>query len=277
MLGVKGRSLNEKERSEVRELKQIIYEGFLRALRKGVPKQKAGILTDEEFGASILRDAKKRKIVFAVCMEKSGQKEFDFQYFDWRQHVRKLKPSFAKVLVRYNPENTEINLRQLRKLKALSDFLHANKTRFLFELLVPPTEKQLRKCKKREEFDSSMRPYLMLQAMREIQNHGIEPDVWKIEGTDEESEMHAVVEQAKGAGVIVLGRGESEEKVEKWLRVGAETSGVNGFAVGRTVFWSALERMRKKKITRQRAVQEIAVNYSSLVKLWKKYKTKRKQ
>src|SRR5579871_6425513 len=42
---------------QVAASKQVIYEGFKKALESGVPKEKAGILVDEEFGAAILRDA----------------------------------------------------------------------------------------------------------------------------------------------------------------------------------------------------------------------------
>jgi myo-inositol catabolism protein IolC len=48
------------------------------------------------------------------------------------------------VLVRYNPDgDAEMNKRQAERLRVLSDWLHANDRRLLFELLVPAEEAQL--------------------------------------------------------------------------------------------------------------------------------------
>ncbi len=43
-------------------MKQAIYDGFKEALADGVPTQNAGILVDEQFGASILRDAARARL-----------------------------------------------------------------------------------------------------------------------------------------------------------------------------------------------------------------------
>ena len=60
--------------------------------------------------------------------------------------------------------------------------------------------------------------------------------------------------------MIVLGRGENEEKVRLWLSVAARTPGVIGFAVGRTVFWDALKQHKESKLSREKAVAKIATN-----------------
>ncbi len=64
---------------------------------------------------------------------------------------RSFDPDFSKVLVRYNPDDpdTEMNKRQLDRLKTLSDWLHANDRKFLFELLVPATDEQLEDGRRR--------------------------------------------------------------------------------------------------------------------------------
>ena len=46
--------LSDAQTAEIAGAKQIIYEGFQSALVAGVPKEKAGILVDEQFGAAIL-------------------------------------------------------------------------------------------------------------------------------------------------------------------------------------------------------------------------------
>jgi Uncharacterized protein conserved in bacteria (DUF2090) len=77
-----------------------------------------------EFGAAILKQATAEDIVTACPAEKSGQKEFDFEYGeDFARHIETVDPTFCKVLVRYNPEGDRaLNRRQAARLKRLSDF-----------------------------------------------------------------------------------------------------------------------------------------------------------
>src|SRR5581483_4870725 len=138
--------LSAAQTAEIAGAKQVIYDGFLAALAEGVPREKTGILVDEQFGAAILRDATSRSIVTACPAEKSGQDEFDFEYGeDFASHIEKIDPTFCKVLVRYNPgSDRTLNKRQSARLRRLSDFLAArDRSRFLFEMLVPPEKTQL--------------------------------------------------------------------------------------------------------------------------------------
>jgi len=57
-------------------------------------------------------------------MEKSGQEEFIFERDDWKKQIEEINPTYAKVLVRYNPDNdNDMNERQLKRLSELSDHL----------------------------------------------------------------------------------------------------------------------------------------------------------
>ena len=56
MFGWSG-TLRPEQTAEIAAAKQVIYDAFKAALAAGVPKEKAGILVDEQFGAAILRDA----------------------------------------------------------------------------------------------------------------------------------------------------------------------------------------------------------------------------
>ena len=106
-------------------------------------------------------------------VEKSGQEEFDFQYGDdFGAHIEKFDPDFAKVLVRYNPDDdADTNERQLKRLKRLADWLHDNDRKFLFELLVPATGEQLSTVGgDSDRYDAELRPELMRQAIEAIQN-----------------------------------------------------------------------------------------------------------
>jgi len=124
----------------------VIYDGFKAAVAAGVPKEKTGILVDEQFGAAILHHAAAQGYITTCPAEKSGQDEFDFDYGeDFAKHIEAFRPTFCKVLVRYNPEGDKVlNQRQSARLKHLSDHLHSESNSLLmFELLVPAEKAQL--------------------------------------------------------------------------------------------------------------------------------------
>jgi len=273
MFGWKG-TLTAEQTAEIAAAKQVIYDGFKDAIAAGVPKEKSGILVDEQFGAAILRDAKAHGYTTACSAEKSGQDEFDFEYGEeFAKHIEAMDPTFTKVLVRYNPEADEtLNRQQSARLKRLSDYLHSESHRlFMFELLVPAEKAQLDRVNgDKHAYDVEIRPGLMVRAIEQLQDAGVEADVWKIEGLDRREDCERVVAVAhrKGrdkVGCIILGRGEDDKKVYEWLTTAAKVPGFIGFAVGRTVFWEPLIDWRAKKITREEAVAEIARRYRRLV------------
>jgi len=273
MFGWKG-ALTPEQTAQIAAAKQVIYEGFKSAVAAGVPKEKAGILVDEQFGAAILRDAAARGYATACPAEKSGQEEFDFEYGeDFAKHIEAFHPTFCKVLVRYNPEGDQVlNRRQSARLKRLSDYLHnESRSLFMFELLVPPEKAQLDKLKgDKKAYDLELRPRLMVETIRQLQDAHVEPDVWKIEGLDRKEDCEKIVAAARQGGrdkvgCIILGRGENDQKVREWLTTAAAVPGFIGFAVGRTDFWEPLIDWRDKKTTRDAAVAEIARRYREFV------------
>jgi 5-dehydro-2-deoxygluconokinase len=262
--------LTPAQTAEIAAAKQVIYDGFKAAVAAGVPHEKAGILVDEQFGAAILRDASAQGFVTACPAEKSGQDEFDFEYGDdFAAHIEAFRPTFCKVLVRYNPEgDAALNARQATRLKRLSDWLRGHETsRFMFELLVPPEPAQLTRLNgDKSTYDLELRPALMVRAIEQLQEAGIEPDLWKIEGLDRREDCEQIVAAARRGGrdevgCIILGRGENDAKVHEWLSIAAGVKGFVGFAVGRTDFWEPLVNFRAGKITREAAVAEIARRY----------------
>jgi myo-inositol catabolism protein IolC len=271
-------ALSPQQTAEIASAKRVIYEAFTAAIRAGVPKDKAGILVDEQFGSAILRDASAEGYTTCCPAEKSGQEEFDFEYGeDFQKHIEAFQPTFCKVLVRYNAEgNQELNRQQSARLKRLSEYLHSNKSRsrFMFELLVPAEKSQLERFQgDKKAYDLQLRPQLMAQAIEQLQDAGVEPDVWKIEGLDRRDDCEKIVATARQGGrnevgCIILGRGEDDKKVQEWLTTASAVPGFIGFAVGRTSFWNPLVDWRSKKITRDAAVAEISRRYQGFVEIF---------
>ena len=243
--------LTADEHNIIADSKRVIYDGFRQALDEGVPSPRAGILVDEEFGASILRDAIGRGYATALSTEKSGSDESDFEYgARFAEHIESFGLTFVNVLVRYSPEGgAEFNGRQTARLAQLSDYCRTADQRFIFELLVLATPAQMDRADGNTQiFDRRIRPGLMLQTIRALQDAGVDPDIWKIEGLDRREDCLRVVEMARRDGrghvsCIVLGRGADEHKLARWLETAASVPGFVGFAVRRTTFTLSTTRI----------------------------------
>lgn len=246
LFGVDEKNLNQNQTAKIKELKEVIYEAFKKTISLGLPKEHGAILVDEQFGEDILNDAKKNGFISLLSTEKSGQETFDFEYGEkFGEHIDKYKPTFAKALIRYKPNADWTNL------KVLSDYCHEHEYKFLLEMLsglsVSKAENSIR-------------------IIGELRERGIEPDVWKMEGMEKEDDYKSLVAAARrngreNVGLVILGRGESKEKVEKWIREGAKVKGVIGFAIGRTIFWEPIVKLEKGIITKNQAIDNISRDF----------------
>jgi 5-dehydro-2-deoxygluconokinase len=259
--------------------KHLIFEGIDAALARGADPAVTGALVDEQFGGPtrVPEEAKAAGIKLAMPVEKSGQKEFDFEYGDdFGAHIERYDPDFSKVLVRYNPDgDAEMNRRQAERLRRLSDWLHERDRRLLFELLVPAEDAQLAAVDgDSDRYDDELRPDLMIRAIAELQDAGIESDVWKIEGVDERTDCERIAAQCRadgrdGVACVVLGRGADDEKVDRWLRQGAPVEGYVGFAIGRSIWGDPLQGWIEGRLSREEAASQTADNYLRFIDVYK--------
>jgi myo-inositol catabolism protein IolC len=276
MFGIEGDPTPE-QTATIADAKKLIFEGMELAVQRGVDAAATGVLVDEQFGSDIPKLAKEHGLVLAMPVEKSGQNDFDFDYGeDFDEHILKFDPDFSKVLVRYNPDgDAEMNKTQLGRLKRLSDWLHENDRRFLFELLVPAEQAQLDSVDgDSDRYDAELRPELMRRAIEDIQEFGIEVDVWKIEGVDAREDAEMLARQTReGEGranvkSVLLGRGASDAKVDHWLQQAAPVEGFIGFAIGRSIWWDALKGFLEGDLEREAAAEQVAENYLRFVKVY---------
>jgi len=275
MLGITG-TPNAEESRRISDAKKVIFEGFQQAVADGAPKENVGLLVDEQFGGSVPGEARERGFKLAMPVEKSGQNEFDFEYGDaFGEHIENFDPDFSKVLVRYNAEgDAEMNRRQLERLRRLSDWLHERDRKFLFELLVPAEAQQLESVGgDTARYDAELRPDLMRRTIAEIQDAGIEVDVWKIEGVDERSDCEMLATQTRAGGrdgvvCVVLGRGADDDKVDHWLTQAAPVDGFVGFAIGRSIWGDPLKEFIAGSLERESAADQIGRNYLRFVRVY---------
>jgi myo-inositol catabolism protein IolC len=275
LLGIAG-TPTPLEARRVADIKNVVYEGFQAALANGVDRAAAGLLVDEEYGARIARSARAEDVVLAMPVERSGRAEFEFEFGDeFGRHIEAFDPTYAKVLVRYNPHGDRaLNRRQTERLRTLSEWLHARGRKLLFELLVPAEDAQLASVSgSQARYDLELRPSLVVEAIRELQDSSVEPHIWKIEGLDRTEDCERVAAQAQAEGrndvvCIVLGRGAGDERVVHWLEQAASVPAFVGFAVGRTLWWNELVAYVGDEITRDEVAARIAANYHRMVEAW---------
>jgi len=278
MFGVSGRAPTEEEVARISDAKSLIFEGFRKAVQDGSPREAAGVLVDGQYGSQVARTAKADGLIFAMPVEKSGQAEFDFEYGErFGDVIEDYDPTFSKVLVRYNTEgDAEMNARQAGRLKRLSDWLHERDRKFLFELLVPAEAHQLEAVGGDEErYDAETRPGLMMAAIRELQEAGVEPDIWKIEGIEDRETCREIAQLVRRDGrdqvsCVVLGRGASDEKVDAWLRAGSGVPGYVGFAIGRSIFGGAVKALAAAEGDRAEGVAQVAAKYRRFIDVYER-------
>jgi myo-inositol catabolism protein IolC len=278
MFGIEGDPTPEQTET-ISDAKRLIFEGMLEAVRRGAEASATGVLVDEQFGSDIPSRTREHGLKLSMPVEKSGQPEFDFEYGDdFGAHIEKFNPDFSKVLVRYNPDDDpEFNERQFGRLKRLADWLHEHDRKFLFELLVPATDDQLAKVGgDSDRYDAELRPELMRRTIEDAQTYGIEVDIWKIEGVDAGDDAVMLAEQARsgegrdGVTCVLLGRGASTEKVEQWLQTASTVDGFIGFAIGRSIWWDALQGFLANDLEREAAASQIADHYLHFVDVYER-------
>jgi len=243
--------------------KRLVFTGLVTALERGAEQEQAGVLVDERYGFAVMRSAREVGVALALPIERSGQDFFTPEYADdWLTHIEALTPDYVKVLVRDNPDfDTAAREKQWHDLAAVSAELREADASFLFELLVPATDAQ-----RSDRYDADVRPELTLRVMTELQEHGVEPDIWKIEGLETADAAAAVSACARRDGrdavrCIVLGRDAPPEKLDHWLRIAAHTDGFIGFAIGRSIWETALKQHVDGVLDETEAADQIADLY----------------
>lgn len=248
--------LSAAKAKQARVLKSIIFEAFLRAPKLLKTKHHLAMLVDEDLGSEIIPLAKKQKVSLIVPVEKSGG-IFSFEYGNkFGDHLKKIKPTVAKALVRYNLGDEGVNRLQRSRLKELHAVCKAQKIPLMLEVLLTGKEGNS------EQSIATM--------FAEFQNDGIQPDIWKLEGISSAAAWQRLAPLAQ-APIILLGRGESKKDVEGWVKAGAQSGQLAGFAIGRTIFLKPLQAFVAKKMTRKQAVEAIAENFVHFIHQWERY------
>ena len=124
-----------------------------------------------------------------------------------------------------------------------------------------------------DRYDAELRPELMRRAIAELQDAGVEADIWKIEGVDTREDCELIAadrapDGRDGVVCVVLGRGANDDKVDHWLRQAAPVEGYVGFAIGRSIWGDPLKGFIDGSSTARTPPQQVADNYLRFVEVY---------
>ena len=146
--GITGEA-TEADHQRAREAKGIIFDGVVAAIEQGIPTGQPAVLVDEEYGADVIARARELGIPTAVPVEASGHEVLRFEHGDdgFGPALERIDPTYAKVLVRYNPDgDPDDNRVQRERLTLLQRWVSDHGRQWMLELLVPPTPAQTNQC-----------------------------------------------------------------------------------------------------------------------------------
>ncbi len=237
-------------------LKNLIFEGFLLAHQKGSALGELGILIDEEFGSAVIKKAKALGVFCAISTEKSGGSTFSFVHGrGFGRALVEQAPTYAKALVQYTIGDDDLNEEKMTKLKALSVFCQDEGIPLMLEPLLTGKKSALT---------------MATTMIRDMHAHGVYPALWKLEPMPSARAWQKLDAVAR-APMILLGRGAALPEVERWIITAAKSGVVDGFAIGRTIFFEPIKKFHEGKITRAQAKEQIAKNYLRCIRTWNKH------
>lgn len=229
--------------------KLLIYQALLDAAAQLPAQIQPGVLIDEQYGASVAELASRSAGAVSVCMpvEASGQQWFDFAYGqDWQRHAEFFAAEHAKVLVRDSPSlDPARREQQAQRLAQVSAWAPRAARSLIVDLRVPATGADQDATEgDMHRYDNELRPGHIVQVMEYLQDHGVEPVLWIVEGPSQHDVAVAVAAMAQRGGrqarCLVGGRHAPYDTLEDWLQVAAPIPGWAGFAIARSIWWEPL-------------------------------------
>jgi myo-inositol catabolism protein IolC len=253
-------------RARIGEIKRLAYEGFLRARRESAPVRDFGaLLIDEQYASAVIADALRDGIVVGTPAERPGifPLAWASEPFD-----RALTGVFAKVLIRFRPEQQEaVRDEQFAKLAALQAWCRGARKPLVIEIIVP------RQDEPEADFETSGRPALVAVVIRTAYARGLAPDFWKIEASPAAAGAEAIdaaIAEHPAGRQIILGKGADHATIERWFAAAAGCRTAVGFAIGRSVVWEPASGFLLGTLTRTQAADAMCANYLALVEAWEK-------
>jgi myo-inositol catabolism protein IolC len=229
--------------------KLLVYQALLDAVAELPAQIQPGVLIDEQYGASVAGLASHSAGAVSLCMplEASGQEWFHFAYGeDWQRHADFFAAGHAKVLLRDNPGlDPARREQQARGVAQVSAWAASAARSLIVDLRVPATGADKDATEgDMDRYDHELRPGHTVAVMEYLQDHGVEPALWTVEGPGRHDDAVAVAAMAQRGGrqarCLAGGRHAPYDTLKYWLQVAAPIPGWAGFAIGPSIWWDPL-------------------------------------
>ena len=249
---------------KIGEFKRLCLQA---ALLVAGDKKGFGILCDSRLGQEALFTAADTGLWVGRPAEWPGSRPLDIEPdlgADFGRLSEWPRDQVVKVLCFCHPDDDHgLWKRQIQTVKRLFEACRRNQLEFLLEVI--PS--------KAGEIDD-MTTALVIQR---FYDESIFPDWWKLEPLLTVAAWRNVIDaiernDAHTRGIVILGSGESEEKLEQSFSIAATYPLVKGFAVGRTIFADVAQQWFLGAKTDAKAIDEMAKNYQKLCGIWDKAK-----
>ena len=249
---------------KIGEFKRLCLQA---ALQVAGDKEGYGILCDSRLGQEALFTAAETGLWVGRPAEWPGSRPLEIEPdlgADFGRLSEWPRDQVVKVLCFCHPNDDHgLWKQQIQTVKRLFEACRRNQLEFLLEVI----------SSKAGEIDD-MTTALVIQR---FYDESIFPDWWKLEPLLTVSAWRNVIDtiernDAHTRGIVILGLGESEEKLAQSFSIAATYPLVKGFAVGRTIFADVAQQWFLGAKTDAEAIDEMAENYQKLCGIWDKAK-----
>jgi myo-inositol catabolism protein IolC len=252
-------------RERIAAVKRLVFDAFLQARERSPDARTYGaLLIDQQYAAPLVAEAMAAGITVGTPAEQAGAFPLAWSTSPFE---RALTGEFAKVLVRYRPDDPEaIREAQFEKLHALQGWCRRAGKPVVLEILVA------RRNEPEEEFEAAGRPRMLATFIAAAYRRSLVPEFWKIEGTVSRDGARIIDEAiaARPEGrQIILGKGADAATIDRWFSAAAGMRSAVGFAIGRSVLWEPATAYLTGTTEAAQAVNAIATNYLRLVDAWR--------
>jgi myo-inositol catabolism protein IolC len=230
-----------------------------------------GVLVDAAFGEEVAADVRGRGLTLALPVDDRGEERFAFAHGDaFARHIEQLGPELSTVRVRWHPDDApEVKKAQALGLTKLAAWLHETDRRLLVELLVPPTEDDLATVDgDLARYEAEVRGAHTRDAVREVRDLGIEPDVWSVAVAADAEEVRALSETIRDAGregVAAVVRGLVPDDAEEVVRACATADAYRGAVFGPDLWSAELGALAAGARSREETVRAVGDRLAHLV------------
>lgn len=262
------------------ELKGIVFAGLVSAVEDGLPKSQTGVWADPDVGEAVLLRGRAMSMTTVVSVERPGHTEFQFENAaGFTDQLKNLDATFAGARVRYNPANDgSANESRRNLLRRLSEIFRTLEQSLLIELIVRPNKDEVDAAGGFLRWETEIRPVALLQAICELQDAGVEPDIWAIEPPLESTAAATVaaqvhVDDRTSTGMLFVVANDPTVVPDdpthlEIVRLAARTPGVTGLLVGPGAYCDTLTLYHKGIIDRDTAVGHISSNVRAFTSIF---------